>query len=68
MKTIKNFLMKKNTSVMGKIMIYENNGEIPKTVYIVLSCVDYNLIDNYVLLTIWLVNKNIKRHFKQSNI
>ena len=29
-KTIKMCLMKKNTSVMALIMIYENNGEIPK--------------------------------------
>ena len=30
MKTIKDCLMKKNTSVMALIIIYENNGEIPK--------------------------------------
>ena len=30
MQTIKNCLMKKNTSVMALIMIYENNGEKPK--------------------------------------
>ena len=30
MKTIKKILMKKNTSIMALIIIYENNGEIPK--------------------------------------
>ena len=39
MKTIKNCLMKKNKSVMALIMIYENNGEIPKKiVYSVKLC------------------------------
>ena len=42
--------MKKNTSVMTLIMIYENNVEIPKQLYIVLSCVVYTLIDNYVCI------------------
>ena len=49
MKNITNFLMKKNTSVMALIMIYENNEEIPKK-FRVLSCVVYNLIDNYVCI------------------
>ena len=31
MKTIKKFLMKKNTSVMAQIMIYESNEGISKT-------------------------------------
>ena len=44
MKTIKNCLMKKNTSVMALLIIYENNGEIPKNAYRVLSCVVYTLI------------------------
>ena len=43
-------MMKKNTSVMALITIYENNGEIPKQVYILLSCVVYTLIDNYVFI------------------
>ena len=42
--------MKKNTSVMALIMIYENNGEIPKQLYRVLSCVVYSFIDNYVFI------------------
>ena len=42
--------MKKNTSAMALIMIYENNAEIEKTVYIVLSCVVYTLIDNYICI------------------
>ena len=46
-KTIKYCLINKNTCVMELIMIYENNGEIPKTFYIVLSFVVYSLIDNY---------------------
>ena len=32
MKTIKTFLMKKNTSVMALILIYENNNKETKTV------------------------------------
>ena len=32
MKTIKNCLMKKNTSVMKIITIYENNGKIPQNI------------------------------------
>ena len=42
--------MKKNTSVMAQIMIYENNGEIPKQIiecYIVLSWFVYTLVENY---------------------
>ena len=35
---------------MALIIIYENNGEIPKTLYRVLSCVVYSLIDNYVCI------------------
>ena len=45
-KSIKNCLMNKNKFVMALIMIYEHNGEIPKTVYRMLSFVVYNLIDN----------------------
>ena len=50
MKTIKNRLMEKNTSVMELIMIYENNGEIPKQFYRVLSCVVYTIIDTYTFI------------------
>ena len=50
MKTIKNCLMKKNTCVMSIIMIYENNGEIPKRLYRVLCYVVYSLIYNYVCI------------------
>ena len=42
--------MKKNTSVMALIIIYENNGEIPKKLYRVLSCVVYNITENYVCI------------------
>ena len=59
MKTIKMFLTKKYTSVMALIIIYENNGEIPKTVYRVLSCVVYTLIDNYFFLVICCVNQKL---------
>ena len=48
MKPIKNCLTKKSKYDMALIMIYENNGEISKTVHILLSCVIYTLIDNYV--------------------
>ena len=47
MKTIKDCLMNNNTCVMAIIMIYENNGEIQKQLYRVLSCVVYSLIDYY---------------------
>ena len=47
MKIIKDCLINKNTCVMALIMISENNGEIPKTLYIVLSFVFYSLIYNY---------------------
>ena len=43
-KTIKNFQMKNNTCVIALIMIYENNGEIPKILYRVLNFVVYYLI------------------------
>ena len=42
--------MKKNTSIMALIMIYENNGEIAKTLYRALSFVVYNLTENYVCI------------------
>ena len=44
MKIIKDCLRENKTCVMDLIMIYENNGEIPKTMYIVLSFVVYSLI------------------------
>ena len=50
MKTIKNCLMNKNSSVMELITIYEDNGEISKKLNIVLSCVVYILIKNYVCI------------------
>ena len=46
-KTIKDCLMKNNTCVMALIMINENDGYTPKTLYRVLSCVVYSLIANY---------------------
>ena len=42
--------MNNNKFVMALIIIYEHNGEIPKTVYRLLSYVVYNLIDNYVCI------------------
>ena len=57
MATIKDFLRKKNTCVMEILMIYNNNGEIPKEVYKVLICVfilSYKII---FVLTICCVNK-----------
>ena len=50
MKTIRDSLLKKNTSVMALIMIYENSGKDIIKVYRVLSCVVYTLIDNYVCI------------------
>ena len=50
MKNIKNCLMKKNTSVMALIFIYENIGVSIEKVFRVLSCVVYNIIDNYVCI------------------
>ena len=50
METIKDCLRKKNTCVMALIIIYENNGEIPKQLYRVLYCVVYYPIDNYVCI------------------
>ena len=50
MKTIKNCLMKNNTYIMALIIIYENNGKDIKTVYKVLICVVYTLIENYVCI------------------
>ena len=49
-KTIKNCLMKKNTSIMALILIYENIREIPKQLYSVLSRVFNTLIENYVCI------------------
>ena len=49
-KTIKNCLTKKNTSVMVLIMIYKNVIISIKNVLILLSCVVYTLIDNYVCI------------------
>ena len=50
MKAIIYCLLNKNTYVMALIMIYENNGEIAKTLYRVISCVVYTLIENYVFI------------------
>ena len=49
-KTIRDCLMKNNTSIMELIMIYETVGMAIRKVYIVLSCVVYNIIDNYVCI------------------
>ena len=43
-------MIKKNTCVMALIMIYENNGDIPKQLYRVLSFVVYSLVYNYVCI------------------
>ena len=52
METIKDCLRNNNTCVMALILIYENNGEKPKKVYRLLSCVVYSLIENYVCIDI----------------
>ena len=50
MKTIRDCMLKKNTSVMAPIMIYKTGGKDIRKVYIVLSCVVYTIIDNYVCI------------------
>ena len=47
MKTIRDFMLKNNTSVMALITIYETVGISIRKVYRVLSCVVYTIIDNY---------------------
>ena len=42
--------MKKNTYVIALLIIYENNGEIPKTLFRMLGCVVYSIIENYVCI------------------
>ena len=45
------------------------NGEVEKTMYRVLSCVVYTLIDNYVCIEyLSCQSKVIKIYLKQSNI
>ena len=46
METIEYCMKKNNTCAMALIIIYDNNGEITKKVYRVLSCVVYYLINN----------------------
>ena len=50
METIKNCMRKNNTCVMALIVMYENNGDIPKILYRVLSCVVYSLVESYVCI------------------
>ena len=50
MQSIKNCLMKKNTSIMAIIFIYETVVISIKKVFRVLSCVVYTLIENYVCI------------------
>ena len=50
MKTIKFFLMNKNTSLMALTTIYETFGIAIIKMYRVLSCVVYTIIDNYVCI------------------
>ena len=65
--------MKNNKSVMALIIIYENSGKDIIKVYGVLSCVVYNLIDNYVCIdylscqpkTLYSISSN--RIFKEKN-
>ena len=66
MKTIKIFLMKKNTSVMALIIIYENNGEIPKQIYRFLGCVECNLIHNYVCIDYLLCQSKTLRYISRN--
>ena len=50
MQTIKKNLMKKNTSFVALVIIYETVGISIKKVYIVSSCVFNNIIDKYVCI------------------
>ena len=50
MKTIRDFLLKMNKSVMTLIMIYQTVEKDIRKVYRVLSCVVYNLIDKRVYI------------------
>ena len=50
MQSIKNYLKKKNISVMEIIIIYETVGISIKHLFRVLSCVFYTLIDNYICI------------------
>ena len=50
MKNIIDCLLNNNTYVMGLVIIYENSGKDIIKVYIVLSCVVYNLTYNYVCI------------------
>ena len=50
MKTIRYFLLNKNTSVMALIIIYENSGKDVRKLYRMLSCVVYTFMENYVCI------------------
>ena len=50
MKNIRDCLMENNTSVIVLIILYENSGKYIRKLYIVFSCVVYNLIYNYVCI------------------
>ena len=47
---IKNTRYKSNTSVLSLVMFHETRGLTPKKYFIVLSCVMYTIIDNYVCI------------------
>ena len=48
MKGIKNVMKNNNTYVISIVMFYENKTNNPTKIYMVLSCVLYYFIDNYV--------------------
>ena len=47
---IKATLTKKNTSVLSLIIFYETRADNPKKYFIVLVCVIYTIIKNYVYI------------------
>ena len=50
MENIRDVLKRNNTCIIAVIKFYENKGTKPNKVYIVLSCVLYYLMDNYVCI------------------
>ena len=47
---IKSILKKRNTSVLALIIFYDTRADNPKKYFIVLSCVIYTIIKNYVCI------------------
>ena len=50
MENVRYIMKNKDTRIIALIMFYKSKGKNPIKVYIVLSCVLYYLIDNYVCI------------------